>query len=134
MTEPQITGYRLAFREKTKQLKAELAAPKRNKYNAKKTTVDGIVFDSAKEARRYSELRVLERAHQIMDLRLQEKFTLTVNGIKIASYIADFVYLDYHGKTIVEDVKSEPTAKKSDFRMKMKLMRAIHHIEVSVLL
>lgn len=132
-----ITGYRWAKIQKTRQLKDELAEspkPKPNKFNAKKTELDGIVFDSAKESRRYAELRVLERAGQIIDLRLQEKFTLTVNGIKIASYKADFVYVDYHGKTVVEDVKSPPTAKKSDFRMKVKLMRACHGIDVVVLL
>ena len=41
-----------------------------SKYMAKKCQVDGIKFDSLKEARRYQELRLLERAGKIADLRV----------------------------------------------------------------
>lgn len=80
--------------------------------NAKKTEVDGIVFDSGAEALRYSELKLLERAGKISKLTLQPKFVLIkgfkYNGetIRQMSYFADFIYYDIEkGKTIIEDVK-----------------------------
>ena len=137
MTTTQITGYRWAKRTKTQQLVDELTAaaeaPKKNKFNAVRTEVDGIIFDSKKEARRYSELKIFEREGYLQDLKRQQTFKMEVNGVKITTYRADFTYIK-DGKLRVEDVKSEPTAKKSDFRMKVKLMRACHGIEVEVLL
>ena len=85
-----------------------------SKYFSKKTEVDGIVFDSKKEALRYKELRMLEKAGMISDLQLQVPFELIpgfrYNGqaIRAVKYIADFVYLD-GGRTIVEDVKGYKT-------------------------
>jgi hypothetical protein len=83
-----------------------------NKYSNKKTKVDGITFDSKKEAKRYKELKLLEKAGVIKDLELQPKFlivdTLRKNGktFKKRSYIADFMYYDNERKkTVVEDVK-----------------------------
>lgn len=86
----------------------------RNKYNVsppRKRTVDGIVFDSAAEARRYGELHLLEKAGEIEKLELQVPFELiakfthknsgAVRGVK---YIADFQYME-KGTTVVEDVK-----------------------------
>lgn len=83
-------------------------------------------FDSKKEARRYEELKLLEKAGQIADLQTQVKFDLDVNGIRIATYKADFVYRE-GGKRVVEDVKGYPNDR---WPMKKKLMRAIHGIEV----
>ena len=48
----------------------------RNKYQAIKTTIDGIEFDSRKEARRYQELLLLQRAGVIQDLKMQVKYIL----------------------------------------------------------
>ena len=57
----------------------------RNKYGNKKTVVDGITFDSRKEAKRYQELKLLEKAGEIKDLRRQVKYELIpsqkINGI-----------------------------------------------------
>jgi len=102
-----------------------------NKYNAKKTMVDGIVFDSKKESQRFAELKLLEKAGQITDLRLQHKYELIPKQGKerATCYIADFVY-EENGKEVVEDVKSEITRKKSDYIIKRKLMKFIHGIEV----
>lgn len=47
-----------------------------NKYNAKKAEIDGITFDSKKEARRYAELKLLLRGGEIRDLRLQVEYEL----------------------------------------------------------
>lgn len=81
-----------------------------SKYNNKKVAIDGINFDSQKEAARYAVLRLLERGKAISDLRLQVAFVLApainLNGRKKPSlrYIADFVYME-NGKQVIEDVK-----------------------------
>lgn len=83
-----------------------------SKYRAKKTVVDGIKFDSKREAERYCELKLLEKAKEIRNLVLQPRFLLQdeffdKNEIKHKKieYVADFMYIDKCGKTIVEDVK-----------------------------
>lgn len=88
----------------------------RSKYNNKKTTIDGITFDSKREAQRYCELKLLQRAGEISHLELQPSFILlesfkkngkTHRGIK---YIADFAYHDVEKQImVVEDVKSKAT-------------------------
>lgn len=97
---------------------------KRSKYNAVKVTIDGFTFDSKKEARRYSELKLLERAGEIANLELQPLFPCIVNGKKVCAYIADFAYLNNDGVRIVEDVKGFKT---SIYRLKKKLVEALHH-------
>ena len=86
------------------------------KYHSKKTIVDGITFDSKKEANRYCELKLLEKAGKIKDLSLQHQFTLQPpfkkNGktIRAITYVADFVYYDLERmRIIVEDVKGYKT-------------------------
>jgi hypothetical protein len=103
---------------------------KKLKYGNKKTTVDGIVFDSKKEAERYQDLILAMKYKKISALQLQIKFPLIVNDQIVANYIADFVYLDESGKKIVEDVKSEITRKNPVYRLKLKLMKAIYGIEI----
>lgn len=93
-----------------------------------KTQVDGIWFDSQREAERYVELKFELQAGAIANLKLQKRFRLDVNDVHIADYIADFVY-ERDGSVIVEDVKSKPT-KTRVYRVKKKLMRAIHGIEI----
>jgi hypothetical protein len=82
-----------------------------HKYKAKKTTVDGITFDSKREARRYQELKLLEQAGTICELELQPRFTLQRafkdnegNHIRAITYKADFQYIE-DGEIIVEDSK-----------------------------
>lgn len=94
-----------------------------NKYNAKKTIVDSITFDSKKEADRYCELKLLQRAGKITDLRMQVPFELqpafTVNGKKVRPihYIADFMYQE-DGVYVVEDVKGQRT---KEYMLKRKM-------------
>lgn len=97
------------------------------KYNNKKVTVNGQVFDSKKEASRYKELLLLEKAGAIKDLRMQVKFTLIpaqrdeATGKVVereCSYKADFVYSE-GDKTVVEDVKGFRT---KEYIIKRKLM------------
>lgn len=101
---------------------------KKPKYGNVKTEVDGIQFDSKREAARYGELKLRLRAGEIDLLQTQPKFVLSVNGEKICTYIADFQYDDLRtDKTVVEDVKGVKTAV---YRMKKKLMRAVWGIDV----
>lgn len=96
---------------------------RRAKYGNTKTVVDGISFDSKAEARRYGELKLLERAGEIRDLELQPKFDLFGIGAgKICTYKADFKYNDLTTFClVVEDVKSPSTAKEKAYRLKAKL-------------
>ena len=88
-----------------------------NKYKNKKIIVDGFKFDSMKEARRYKELKLLERGGAITGLVLQPKFllipTIRREGYKteeVTHYIADFAYTEKKtGKEVVEDVKGYKT-------------------------
>tara|TARA_Y100000114_G_C11712194_1_gene304066 strand:+ start:749 stop:1066 length:318 start_codon:yes stop_codon:yes gene_type:complete len=91
-----------------------------NKYKNIKTIVDGIKFDSKKEANRYCDLLHLERCGYITQLRLQPDFPLMVNGKKIGKYVADFSYIQ-NGVKIIEDVKSKATMTPV-YRMKKKIL------------
>jgi Flp pilus assembly CpaF family ATPase len=101
---------------------------RKNKYNAKKTNVDGITFDSRREANRYGELKTLLKSGLISDLELQVPFPCVINSKKICSYKADFVYTQ-DGKRIIEDVKGFMTR---DFKLKKKLVEALHNIEITL--
>lgn len=93
-----------------------------SKYHARKITVYGITFDSRKEAARYGQLRLMEKAGIITDLRRQVKYELIPKqeGERPCSYIADFVYDETaSGEHIVEDVKGCRT---KEYIIKRKLM------------
>lgn len=93
-----------------------------NKYGAKKTWVDGICFASGKEARRYAELKILERIGEISALELQPRFELRgVKGGLIGHYTADFRYREAGGGVVIEDVKSTATAGLAAYRLRKKL-------------
>ena len=66
----------------------------RNKYGARKTVIDGITFDSKREAIRYQELKLLERAGEIKDLELQPKYILQPKYCKNGKSIRDTLTLD----------------------------------------
>lgn len=92
-----------------------------SKFHAKPTVVDNIRFDSKREAARYSELRLMERAGQIEGLELQPRFPLIVDGKHVCDYVGDFLYVE-RGKTVCEDVKGFKTR---DYKLKRKLLLAI---------
>lgn len=101
-----------------------------NKYGAKKVVMDGQVFDSKKEFYRWCDLRLLERAGKISNLKRQVKYTLIPaqrdqTGKLVereVSYIADFEYMQ-DGKKIVEDTKGyKRGAAYQLFTIKRKLM------------
>lgn len=99
--------------------------PKKNKYNAKKTEVDGITFDSAKEARKYAELRLLQRAGEVTEIELQPKFTLLpgfrYRGKKIqgVTYTADFLVTYKDGSRQIVETKGYKTR---DYILRKKLL------------
>lgn len=98
----------------------------RRKFGNKPTVFEGISFHSKREAKRYAELSLLHKAGRISDLQTQVKYDLIVNGVKIATYRADFVYTE-NGNRVVEDAKGYPNDR---WPMKKKLMKACHGIEV----
>lgn len=110
-----------------------------SKYRAKKIKVDGITFDSKREAHRYSELKLLERAGKIEHLELQKEFELIPAQYEQSSkrkrgkclerackYKADFCYIK-NGEQIVEDTKGYKT---KDYIIKRKLMLYVHGIKI----
>jgi len=115
-----------------------------SKYHATKAKTDGIVFDSKREAERYKELRILEKAGKISDLKRQVKYILIPaqrepdivgpkGGVKPGrllehewSYYADFVY-NVDGYTVVEDVKGMRTP---EYISKRKAMLWFHGIRI----
>lgn len=114
----------------------------RSKYSAIKTRVDGITFDSRKEARRYQELLCLAKAGEICQLQLQPKFDLGVvnqfsgDVVKVGTYTADFDYircapkLASGWKRIIEDVKS-PATRTTVYRLKKRMVEAIYGITIT---
>ncbi|HEY9219521.1 MAG TPA: DUF1064 domain-containing protein [Phenylobacterium sp.] len=101
------------------------------KYRNKRTEVDGVVFDSRKESARYGELVLLQRAGEIRDLKRQVPFRMEVNGKLVCTYRADATYIETKtGELIVEDVKSPITRKDPLYRLKAKLLLAVHNIEI----
>lgn len=107
-----------------KELRAEKKA---NKYGAKRECVDGVWFDSKAEAKRWSVLKLEERAGLIAGLERQVPYDITINGEHIAKWIADFRYVR-DGMTVCEDVKGVRTPV---YRLKAKLVQAIHGIRIT---
>jgi hypothetical protein len=97
------------------------------KYHAIKVEIDGRVFDSRAEGRRYSELCLLEKAGEISDLECQPKFDIIVNEKHICFYIADFRYNTRRGE-IIEDVKGLKTPV---YKLKKKLFEALFEITIT---
>lgn len=94
------------------------------KYRAKPTTINGTRYASQKEAAYCEQLKLLERSGNIRNLELQPKFPLIVDGIKVATYIADAAFFENNARVIV-DVKSKPT-KTPVYRLKIKLLKALY--------
>ena len=101
---------------------------KKSKYGNKKTIVDGINFSSKGEARRYLQLKLLERSGHSKNMQLQVRYHIVINGLKVCTYIADFVYFSIaDGITIVEDFKGMRTPV---YKLKKKLMKSVLGIDI----
>lgn len=97
--------------------------PRQGKYNAQRTEVGGIEFDSKKEAHRYQTLKLLEREGSITALSRQVRFKL-----EGGSYTADFVYLNCDTMTwVVEDAKG---ARTPAYRRSKRAMKERYGIEI----
>lgn len=100
------------------------------KYSNEKVVVDGIKFDSKREAARYQELKLMEQAKVIKGLVLQPRFRIEIGGVEVryasgrqVVYVADFEYWDNERKTrVVEDAKGMPTPL---YKLKRALMAAM---------
>lgn len=97
-----------------------------SKYGNRKVIVDDIIFDSIKEANRYQELKLMERAGAIKDLELQPRFELVPKfchegeTFRKVEYVADFRYFDVGlGHVVVEDVKGYRT---DVYKLKKKML------------
>lgn len=110
---------------------------------SKKVMIDGFIFDSKLEARRYGELKILEKARNISGLIIHPVWKIDINGVHICDYEADFKYYkEPAGMTVVivvEDVKDFRLGKDgkikfstmtAGYRLKKKLMAATHGINV----
>jgi len=113
--------------------------PTYNKFSAKKTEVDGIVFASKREAARYQELKLMQKGGFIKNLQVQVPFMLNVNGKTIGKYVADFTYDEprddgykwvnngHYDRSIVEDCKGMRTPM---YRWKKKHVEAQYGIKI----
>jgi len=108
---------------------------RRSKFNAQPQVVDGIKFDSKREAKRWQDLNNLQRAGLISNLERQVTYILApsvkIDGEDRARpalrFKADFRYVDELGATIVDDCKGMPD---TAFRIRQHLMKSVHGIDV----
>lgn len=117
------------------ELKELLKGKKGNKYGAKKTEVDGYIFDSKREAEYYTELKIREKAGEITHLELQPRFDCIVNGMHICSYVADFRFQEgvkKDGDFLVRDMRVVDVkgVKTPVYRIKKKLCEALFNITI----
>lgn len=111
----QQINRQLAKKTRMEELAEEENPEKKSKYSSAKTDLDGIRFDSKKEAKFYAELKVRERAGEISRLRLQPRYLLQDafkhegKQYREIEYVADFEYIE-NGETVVVDVKGFKTA------------------------
>ena len=112
----------------------------KHKYGARRVEINGIWFDSTKEATRYTQLKMQELAGAIVDLELQPVFPLHVVELYrqlppiavtcVGVYRADFRYVDTEtGEIVIEDVKSEAT-KTEAYNLRRRIAEAVHGITV----
>lgn len=101
---------------------------KRPKYGNKKTTVDGITFDSKREAERWLVLKAMERDGLIRDLKRQVTVPLVVNGVLVCRFVADFEYWDVAAERIIHDDSKGFRTK--EYRIKAKLYRALYGVPI----
>ena len=101
-----------------------------SKYGNKKTELDGMVFDSRKEAQRWAELKLMERGRLISGLERQVSFEIIpkTDKYRAVKYVADFTYIDAEtGEKVVEDCKGVKT---DVYMLKKKLMYWKYGIDV----
>jgi Protein of unknown function (DUF1064) len=134
-----MSSERDAWTQHVKQLTVKVRVPV-NKYHAQRVEVDGIWFDSKKEARRYGELKLLLASGVIYGLEVHPAYPLVVAELigewpahvfeTIGEYRPDFRYrLTDTDALVVEDVKC-PATKTPLYRLKKKFVEAQYRIVV----
>lgn len=104
--------------------------PSKHKYSAVQTEMNGILFPSKREARRYGELLLLQKAGAITHLELQKVYSIDLKNKHICNYIADFFYWDRDTQQwTVEDSKGFSTPV---FKLKKKLVEAMYDITIKI--
>jgi hypothetical protein len=106
-----------------------------NKFGAKKTVINGITFDSIKEADYYRQLLLQKKAkkdtERVVSIELQPRYDIIVNSQKIGFYKADFKVRRADGSIQIIDVKGlKKGSAYALFRLKKKLIEAIYDIEI----
>lgn len=93
-----------------------------NKFSARKVTLDGFEFASAAEAKRYGDLKLMQRAGLIRGLGVHPGYPLVINGVTVGKFTADFAYFE-GGQKVVEDVKGVVTEAAS---LRMRIFMALY--------
>lgn len=113
-----------------KRLLATHSKMRKSKYGAVKTTVDGFVFDSKREAGHYCELKMEEADGKISSIEIHPSYNVEINGQHICRVVLDFRYWDKcNQRTRVVDTKGMDTPIS---KLKRKLVEAQHNIMVEV--
>ncbi len=99
---------------------------RRGKFNNRKTVIDGFTFDSAKEARRYQELTLLEKAGEVEAFVCQPVYELTVNGSRVGRMTLDFEVIWANGEITCEDVKGGRATKTEAYSLRKRVFEACH--------
>lgn len=100
-----------------------------SKYHNKISHFEDKKFHSRGELNRYRDLLLLERSGNIFNLKLQVKYPLIVNDVKISTYIADFVYYE-EDNLVIEDFKGVQTPV---FKLKWKILQAMHKKDLNII-
>lgn len=136
-TQEMLDEFQRMNERRRKQIPVDVDRRAPAKYRNEKVEVAGIKHDSMKEARRWGELRLLERAGDITELRRQVSFELAP-AVHLAGekrkkpalrYVADFTYMRA-GQLVVEDAKSAPTRKLPAYRIKRHLMKTVLNLDI----
>lgn len=128
MTPEAFAQHQARAKGQTREELDALVAGKKNKYGNTKVMLDGMRFDSKREADRYLELKLLRDAGEITGLRIQPHLPCDVNGMHVCTYIADFAYTKRNdSRETFEDAKGHRTAL---YILKKKLVKACHGIDV----
>lgn len=117
---------RLGGNARTHVMKGSDPVQQQSKYRNRKTVVDGITFDSQREAKRWQALTLMQTAGEISELERQVRYPIRVNGHEVCCYISDATYRK-DGKLVVEDAKGHRTRV---YILKRKLMKAALGIDV----
>lgn len=112
------------YREKVSGVKKNFTTAKESKYHAKKVEIEGVLFDSKKEAQGWVRLQNLQRMGVISELQRQVRFELVPKqkDERAVYYVADYVFKE-GDKLVVADCKSSMTKKLPSYIIKRKLFK-----------